>query len=57
MEQPVISKETKNLIQRLSPFYSAIVSDILDQLNINGLMRGVSLQSDLPKAGKIIAFF
>jgi regulator of RNase E activity RraA len=50
-----IDNETKDLINRLSKFYSGVVNDILDDLGIKGFMRGLSLQSALPEEGKIVA--
>ncbi len=54
MEIECIDKKTKDLIERLSKFYSGVVCDILDGLAINGLMRGLKLQSLLPESGKIV---
>ena len=49
-----IDKKTKDLVERLSKFYSGVVCDILDELAINGLMRGLKLQSSLPESEKIV---
>ena len=55
MEKPTITDETKELVKRLSVCYSGVVCDILDELGIAGLMRGLRLQSSLPKGGKVVA--
>ena len=55
MVKPEITKETKDLVKRLSVCYSGVVCDILDELGIDGLMRGLKLQSALPASGKIVA--
>jgi 4-hydroxy-4-methyl-2-oxoglutarate aldolase len=47
--------EFRQFIERLSRFYCGVVCDILDELHINGFMRGISLQSSLPESGKIVA--
>ena len=44
-----IDKETKDLIGRLSKFYSGVIDDILDELGIWGYMRGISLYGVFPK--------
>ena len=54
MEIEYIDKKTKDLVERLSKFYSGVVCDILDELAINGLMRGLKLQSSLPESEKIV---
>ncbi len=52
---PEIDPETKDLIDRLSKFYSGVVNDILDRLGIWGYFRGLNLQTALPSSGKIVA--
>ena len=48
------NNKDKNLIRKLSKFYSGVICDILDELGINGFMRGIKLQSSLPSSGKIV---
>jgi len=55
MKLPSIDETTKDLIKRLSRFYSGIVCDVLNKLGIDGFMRGLTLQSPLPESGKIVA--
>ena len=54
-EKMVVDPVTKDLVARLSRYYSGVVHDILDRLGIYGLFEGVELQSVLPPSGKICA--
>lgn len=54
-EKMVIDNETKDLVKRLSRFYSGVVHDILDNIGIPGLFKDIKLMGALPEAGKICA--